>query len=331
MSEKEGHFKHLETILIDDLAKKKGNLAESDLCIQSDTHLIQYEYIKKNDDNLVKYKIKPGIFNLEATNAGLILGKLELRVHDLLDSATNNQIIKVEVDRLFKRLDVFKRLRPDNIRRSILLYSSPGLGKSSSIAKMSAELIKEDKGTVVVFWDTSSIRSGDVSSFFASKSEFTKDCTRLLFVMEDIGGGNVEGYGRANSGDAALLELLDGSSSKFRIPTFIIATTNTPQNLLKSLADRPGRFDKLIELEAPKDDERVALLAHIAKRELTEEEILAAKSKNAQSLSISHLSEIVIRSELDEKSFQEVIDDMANHSKRIEKAFLKVTKSMGLV
>lgn len=327
---KEGYFKHLETHLIDDLAKQKLNLKESDLCIQSDSKIIQYEYIKESEER-VKYKIKPGVFNLEATNAGLILGKLELRVHDLLDSASNNQLIKKEADKLFKRLDVFKRLRPNNIKRSILLYSQPGLGKSSSIAKMSAELIKEDKGTVVVFWDTASIRAGDVSSFFSSKSEFTKDCSRLLFIMEDIGGQNVEGYGGPRSADASLLELLDGASSKFSVPTFIIATTNTPENLLKSLADRPGRFDEMFELEAPGPEERVALLTHLAKRELSADEKEAGMSKEANNLSIAHLAEIVIRSELADKSYAEVIADMKNHKKKIEKAFAKVTKNMGLI
>lgn len=326
----EGKFKHIATHLIDDLAKKKINISESDLCLQSDTHIIQYKFEKEEQDR-EKYKIKPGVFNLEATNNGLILGKLDLVVHDLLDSATNNQLIKNEADKLFKRLDVFKRLRPNNIKRSILLYSQPGLGKSSSIAKMSAELVAEDKGTVVIFWDTSSIRAGDVSAFFSSKSEFTKDCTRLLFIMEDIGGGNVESYGGPRSADASLLELLDGASSKFRIPTFIIATTNTPENLLKSLADRPGRFDEMFELEAPGPDERVALLTHIAKRELTEEETEAGRSKEANGLSIAHLSEIVIRSELADKSFAEVISDMKNHKKKLEKAFSKVTKNMGLI
>lgn len=325
----QGYFKKLESHKISDLVEKDIKIKESDLCIQSDDHVIQYEYIKDKKE-VKKYEIKPGVFTFVATNSGLILSDLELRVHDLLDSATNSKLIKDEVIKFFDKLDVYKRLNKDP-RRAILLYSAPGMGKSSTIAKLSSEMINEDKGTVVIFWDTSSIRSSDISSFLSSQAKFLPECSRLLFVMEDIGGGNVEGHYGPKSADASLLELLDGASAKFSVPTFIIATTNTPENLLKSLADRPGRFDEMFELEAPSSEERVKLLEYIAKRKLTKGEIAAGKSKNADGLSIAHLSEIVIRSELNDKTFAEVIDDMKNHKKKIEKAFHKVAEKLGLV
>jgi len=326
---KEGYFKKISSHKISDLVEFDTNLSESDLCIQSDDYVIQYEYIKEQKDPK-KYEIKPGVFSFVATNSGLILSTLELRVHDLLDSATNTSIIKKETNLFFSKLDVYKKLKKDP-RRAILLYSLPGLGKSSTLAVLSSELIEEDKGTVVIFWDTSSIRSGDISSFLSSQAKFLPECSRLLFVMEDIGGGNVEGYGGPRSADASLLELLDGASAKFSVPTFIIATTNTPENLLKSLADRPGRFDEMIELEAPKAQERLKLTEFIAKRELTDAETVAIKSKKADGLSIAHLTEVVIRSELNDKSFADVIDEMVNHKARIEKAFKKVTEKVGLI
>jgi hypothetical protein len=197
---------------------------------------------------------------------------------------------------------------------------------SSTIAKISQEFTEEDKGTVVLFWDTSDIRSSTVSKFLSTGSKFSKDCTRMLFVMEDIGGGNTEGYHGPKGADASLLELLDGASVSFRLPTFIIATTNTPENLLKSLADRPGRFDQMFELEGPNAEERFKLGTYIAKRELSGDEAMALKSKDADGLSIAHISEIVIRAELHDKTFAEVITEMKEHKARIERAFEKAKK-----
>ncbi len=197
---------------------------------------------------------------------------------------------------------------------------------SCTIAKISQEFCTEDEGTVVVFWDTGDIRPSSVSKFLSTGTVFSKDCTRMLFIMEDIGGGNAEDYHGPKTADAGLLELLDGASVSFRLPTFIIATTNTPENLLQSLADRPGRFDQMFELEGPNSKERVLLAKHIAKRDVTEEEKTALESKDAEGLSIAHISEIIVRSALHDKSFADVIIEMKEHKEKIERAFAKAKK-----
>lgn len=304
-------------------------IPESDLAFQTSTHIVQYEYIDEEEDK-EKFTIKPGIYTLEQTNLGIRPKKLELKVHNLLETATNTQLIEKEAKVFFNKLDIYKKYKKD-ARRAILLYSSPGMGKSSTIAKISQEFIKEDPGTVVVFWDTSDLRPSSVGKFFSTGSKFSKKCTRMIFVMEDIGGGNAEGYHGPKTADSGLLELLDGASVSFRVPTFIIATTNTPESLLKSLADRPGRFDQMFELESPNSKERVALACHIAGRQITQEEEDALSSKDADGLSIAHISEIVIRSELHDKTFGQVIKQMKDHKKKIEAAFTKVQKSMGLM
>lgn len=304
-------------------------IPESDLAFQTSTHVVQYEYIDEEEDK-EKFTIKPGVFTLEQTNVGLRPKKIELKTHNLLETATNTQLIEKEAKIFFSKLDIYKKYKKDP-RRAILLYSQPGMGKSSTIAKISQDFIKEDPGTVVIFWDTSDIRPSSVGKFFSTGSKFSKKCTRMIFVMEDIGGGNAEGYHGPKTADSGLLELLDGAGVSFWKPTFIIATTNTPENLLKSLADRPGRFDQMFELKGPNGQERIALAAHIAGREITEAEADALASKDADGLSIAHISEIVIRSELHDKTFGQVIKEMKDHKKKIEAAFAKIQKSMGLM
>jgi SpoVK/Ycf46/Vps4 family AAA+-type ATPase len=330
MSE-EGKFKILQRIPLEDLDDGTvKELPESDLCIQTDTHLVQFQYADE-ERSKDKFTIKPGIWTFVNTNAGLRTKELELKTHDLLETASNTQIIKKESKLFFDKLHVYEKYNKDP-KRSILLYSQPGMGKSSTIAKISQDFVEEEPGTVVIFWDTADIRSSTVSKFLSTGSQFSKDCTRMLFIMEDIGGGNTEGYQGPKGADASLLELLDGASVSFRLPTFIIATTNTPENLLKSLADRPGRFDQMFELEGPNAEERVKLGAYIAKRKLTEEERDSLVNKKADGLSIAHITEIVVRSELHDKTFGEVIDEMIEHKARIERAFEKAQKKkLGLM
>jgi SpoVK/Ycf46/Vps4 family AAA+-type ATPase len=329
MSEERSVFKLINVVKLKDLEEKiVKQIPESDLCIQTGDAICQFEYVDP-EDSAEKTIIKPGVFMFVETAAGIKLKKMELRTHDLLETATNTALIQKEANLFFKKVDVYKKFNKDP-KRAILLYSGPGMGKTSSIAKLAQDFIEEDPGTVVVFWDTSDIRSSSISKFLSVGSSFSKKTTRMLFVMEDIGGGNVEDYGGPRSADASLLELLDGASVNFSIPTFIIATTNTPQNLLKSLADRPGRFDQMFELNAPNAEERVKLAEHISKRTLNESEAQALKSKDADGLSIAHITEVIIRAELHDKTFSDVIKEMKDHKTRVEKAFSKAQKSLGL-
>jgi hypothetical protein len=324
------HFKVLKVTLLEDLVSGiEKHLPESDLTIQTDKHIVQYTHVEVEEPEKTKYVIKPGVFTLESGHAGLELSSIELKTHDLLESVNNTSIILNEAGVFFSKLDIYKKynLMP---KRSILLYSGPGMGKSSSISRVAAKFIEEDPGTVVIFWDTSDIRPSSVAKFFSARSVFSKKATRLLFVMEDIGGGNSEEYHGPKSADSGLLELLDGASISFSIPTFIIATTNTPESLLKSLADRPGRFDQMFELQPPSAKERLELASYIAKRDLTQDESEAISSSSADGLSIAHITEIVVRSDLHDKSFSDVLKEMKEHKRKIETAFQKIKNSAGI-
>lgn len=326
---KNDHFELLKVTSLEDLASGiEKYLPESDLTLQTDKEIIQYKHVEV-EEKKEKYTIKPGIFALESSPSGLELSPITLKTHDLLESVNNTSLIINEAKLFFSKIDMYKKynLMP---KRSILLYSGPGMGKSSSIARVATKFVEEDSGTVVIFWDTSDIRPSSVSKFFSTGSRFSKKATRLLFVMEDIGGGNSEDYHGPKSADSGLLELLDGASVNFSIPTFTIATTNTPQNLLSSLADRPGRFDQMFELQPPSALERVELAAYIAKRELSEEEIQCLKSADSDGLSIAHITEIIIRSDLHDKTFAQVLKEMKEHKKRVQAAFQKAQKSLGL-
>ena len=300
-------------------------LPESDLCFQNEDQIVQLEYLKPEEEK--KYEVKPGIYTLVSTNAGLQTAKIELRSRDLVDTIDNTARIIKEAQTFFKKLHIYeKRNRPK--KRGVLLYSKPGMGKTSAISKFCQDFVNEEPGTVIISWPTSEVEAEQVSRFLSVSSEFTKDCKRMVLIIEDIGGGEKEGQPSRHGVSSGLLNLLDGVDVTFRLPTFIVATTNHPENLLESLADRPGRFDLMIELQPPTLKERMKLLGFFAGRELTPEEDAALASKGAEFFSIAHLEEIVDRAELHDKTYPQVIKELIEHRKRFQSDFAK-EKKMG--
>jgi hypothetical protein len=84
-----------------------------------------------------------------------------------------------------------------------------------------------------------------------------------------------------------------------------------------------------MELQPPKKDEQIKLIQFIAERDLTDDEVSALDIKGADDLSIAHLQEVVIRAELDDKSFREVIQELVDHAQKFKRGFTKERASMG--
>ncbi len=297
-------------------------LPQSDLLFQDKKNVYQFKFVRKSVET--KFKCSPGYY-IFAEEGRVTLKKTEMRSRELLTSATNTQAIFKEAKTFFSRLHVYEELGEQKARK-ILIYSPPGMGKTAAITQYCKMAIEEDPGTVVLIWPTSQIESEWVLDFLERTIEYTKACTRMILIMEDIGGGERENQGESRGVDSALLDLLDGLRITFRLPTFMIATTNYPQNLLSALADRPGRFDMMLELDPPSYDERIALVEFIAKRVLTEEEKKAFAAKEVNEFSVAHLKEVVVRSRLHDKSMETVIKELVEHKKKFHDAFEKKKK-----
>jgi len=303
-------------------------LPKSDLALQSDDTLFQFKYVRANE-KVKKKIIFPGTFMMKYVSGGLKLSPVVLGKKRLLLDAVGSKSIIDEANRFFSNLHVYEQLDRQK-KRGVLIYSTPGMGKSSTIAHFCAEAVAADPGTVVVVWPTSKVEADDVTDFLATGTKFSKRATRMILILEDIGGAEYENGGGARGVDSGILNLLDGVSMNFKVPTFIVATTNHPENLLASLADRPGRFDLMIELRAPAYDERIKLLEFIAKRSLSDEEKDVFKHKECDTLSIAHLDEIVVRSLLHGKSLKQTLKEILDHKKNVAEAFEKARKTGGI-
>lgn len=303
-------------------------IPESDITIQTESHIIQLKH-QENDLAGSKIDIKPGSFSIEEGSFGTSLKSFELRKYDLLPSIDNTSVILNEADKFFNRLSVYKELEREP-KRAILLCSIPGVGKTSAINEVCNNFLKSDSGTCVVVWDTTDVSSSAINKFFLKRSVFSPKVTRLILVIEDIGGGTSEDYFGPRGTDSSLLNLLDGVGNPFKgVPTFILATTNNPEQSVGALIDRPGRFDKVIELKTPSKKECEELLIFISKNKKTNDLKQAAELAAQNNFSIAHLQEIVVRSRLDDTSFLEVTKQLVEHKKKFQNAFQN-TKKMGI-
>jgi AAA+ superfamily predicted ATPase len=324
----DSHFKFKSKTRFCDI-KKGTTIPESDLCFQDDTYVYQFEYVDENKDK-EKIIIEPGVFSMTAKSTGAVPKEIEIREQNILTSIVNTQSITTEANAFFGNLDIYEELGEEKARK-LLIYSDPGMGKTSSITDYCNQSIQSDKGTVILIWPTSSVDSDDMLDFLTKKSKYDDKCSRMILVMEDIGGGEREGSSGARAVDSAMLDILDGIGVSFKVPTLIIATTNYPQNLLSALADRPGRFDKMIKLEPPTKEERVAIVEFISKRRLDKDEYDAVVSNDARDFSIAHWKEVVIRSLLHRKSLKESIKELIEHKKKFNQAFDDNKRSTGFM
>jgi hypothetical protein len=302
-------------------------IPESDITFQTKDYIIQLDLHDEKKEK-EKYTIESGVFIFETTNSGMILSPIELRRNKMLETIGVTDDILKEGDKFFNRLDVYER-RSIIPKRAILLMSAPGIGKSAAINLTCHKYREKDSKTCIIVWNTSGIKSKDVLDFLMSDSEF-KDVTKLILVMEDIGGGSVDEYDGPKGVDASMLNLLDGVGNPFQnIPTFIIATTNHPEQVAEALIDRPGRFDKCLELKSPNEDEAIRLYEFFLDGVLDEGTFEAAKIAAKNKFSIAHISESITRAELDDTTILEAVNSLVEHKKKFKKAFSKI-KGMGL-
>jgi SpoVK/Ycf46/Vps4 family AAA+-type ATPase len=296
----------------------------SDLSVQNGKDFLQFQFINDKTGK-IKTKLRPGIFNLESTQQGIVLVKTEFPKLNLLESSSVTSSIKQEINTFFDKIEVYKQLGIPP-RRGCLIYGPPGVGKTTAIGMACNEM--KGKGACIVTWNASSIRSSDILDFFTTGVEYSKSTKRLILIIEDI-GMSVENYGGPREIDRSLLNLLDGAANIVQIPTLNIATTNYAHNLPEPLV-RPGRFDSWIEAKLPNAEERVKLIEFISKTELTEADKQIIMSKELDSFSAAHLKELSIRSLRDGKTVGEVVKELKDHQKRFKNSF-EDKKGFGLL
>lgn len=284
---------------------------------------VQLEYVEE-DGKVSPYDVKPGIWAIQKSQQGLQLVNTSFVSDKILDSFVNTKNITDKIDCFFNKIPVYAELGFEVAKRAALLYGPAGTGKSTSISVV-ANKYSSDGKTAVVIWHTDKFEAYQVKDFIKSFNYIGVD--KLILIVEDIGGGERE-MERYRS-DSSLLSLLDNQEKTFKIPVFILATTNYPENFMGNLTNRPNRFDDKIEVSYPEAQERLELLKFFNKSAVDEDTgstIMATKTKE---FTPAHIREVVIRSRIYDKSLKQVIDEMCDEIESYKKGFQKKSDRMG--
>ncbi len=138
-------------------------------------------------------------------------------------------------------------------RRGILFYGDPGTGKTSIGKVCSAR----SKNATFVWVTPDSLAENDTKQFAVKKLYMLADYLSpgIMYLEDlDLAAEDRDGAGAQSKSLGALMNVLDGINS---IRNFVtIATTNRVELMEKALTNRPGRFDRVVEVPVMGEENR---------------------------------------------------------------------------
>jgi len=307
---------------------KEETLVESDFSLlSSEDKFFQFEYVSDDAEKVTKYKVSPGIYSLAVENQIMLLKEAAFTSDSILEDYISTKEISSKIDTFFDKLDVYKKF---NIfpKRAMLLYGAPGMGKSVTIAKVCNEYAKKTD-TLIVIWPSDKFEARHVKDFVKRFDYDTNKVTKLMLIIEDLGGvENRDGPTRYS--ESSLLSLLDNVEKTFTVPTMILATTNYPEKFLENLTNRPQRFDDVMEIKRPSSEFRAKFLEFFSQNEATETSKLWIKDRKYDNFSVAHVKEVVIRSALYDITLEAAMESLLEQSNKTLRGFTNKKASMGI-
>ena len=317
-----GKFKVKSKVNLDQ-CEVGAELPESDFCTLTPSgNFVQLEYIEE-ESKPRSITVKPGIWSIVSTYAGLNLSKTQFTNDRMLDSFLHTKDIEAKIDSFFSRLHIYREYGFDIPKRTMLFYGPAGSGKTSLINKACNKYV-EAGNTAIVIWRTDRHEPYDVKQLF--KSFKYEGVERIILIAEDLGGIEMDQI-RIKS-ESSLLALLDNQEKTFTLPTLIMITTNYPENFLGNLMNRPQRIDDKIEVGLPDKESRKQLFQFFARpgQDVTEDILKIVESRRCEDFTPAHIKEVFIRSAIYELPLEQSIHMISDEIAQYKNAFTKKTK-----
>ena len=255
------------------------------------------EYLKDLIGKIKPFKITTGVWKPVSTMMGWSFEKVD--VGETVSPILNNNLftdINNEIKAFIDKEDKYKKNNLE-YKRGILMYGSPGNGKTSFIKSLIKNL-----NAIVIIPDTKQCGVIDFLAEFLSRSQY--DDMLKIVIFEDIDGIN-------GSSRSEFLNLLDGVNRLYK--TMFIATTNFPEKLDIGIRNRPSRFDRFVEIKIPNDKSRELLIKQHFKNVKKSE--LEYGIKNTKGFSGAYFKELYVLSILLELNLRDAIIEMKKRFK----------------
>ena len=221
-----------------------------------------------------------GIYNFRSTDNGIFFGKQQFPSDGVISlPGLPSDYILNQLKSFWEKQDVYEKYGFIH-KRGVLLYGSPGSGKTSVARLLCNEII--NLGGIVFSIDNFMLAAAAINIFRTVEPN-----RPILTLQEDI-----EGIFNGSDGPQqvkAALSFLDGQDQFNNIVH--IATTNKPEEIADRFIKRPGRFDLVIGVKTPTQVTREAYFRHVCNKETSETQLKELITKT-EGLELSYLREI---------------------------------------
>ena len=221
--------------------------------------------------------------------------KTEYTWNDVILPAKTKQELQVNVDGMISNIELYKK---NNIKfkRGLILKGPPGTGKT-----LIGKIICNSSDCTFI-WVTP--RFLERSHHVKMICDMARELSPSILFLEDI---DLYSEDRRSVGNASLLgELmnqLDGLVENHFV--IVIATTNRVDDVEEALRNRPGRFDRILDIGLPSAAGRLHMLELFTNKYTLDNVDLKDIAEKTDGYSGAHVKELVITAAItaiDEKS-----------------------------
>jgi hypothetical protein len=223
------------------------------------------------------------------------------------DVILDPEIYKRIDDTVFNFFNHKDKFKTANIpfKRGVIFSGLPGTGKT-----LSGKIIMNYLKDITFIWVTARDFDNLPTSYLF---DMARELQPAVLFIEDV-----DACLRGSTLDNIKTQM-DGLESNEGILT--ILSTNFPNQLPKTLIDRPGRFDDVIEFELPNENIRYQILSYYSKTLNIEnkENCLHEISQLSAGLTPSHLKEVIVSSFMSKNSEEVItIEDLKKALERLK-------------
>jgi len=247
---------------------------DSRFCLELifDPNRMATEYVIRNDDQgktlwkeWEEYAKEHNFYRGQKIDAfGEFLEVDNISWDDVIITDKIRTTIRRNIENMFKYDKILKQNNV-KVKRGVILAGEPGTGKTL-ICKA---LIRDSKSSVLYVLPSHIGRINDVGRI----CRMAKELGPTLLIIEDIDWlAEQREYGMGSAGvTVELMNKMDGIEDFGDVIT--LATTNCPDKIEEAIKNRPGRFDRVIQVGLPTIEGRKAMMEKFTKNYIVDDDV----------------------------------------------------------